>query len=288
MNAHTRMRKAATITLAALALMLTGCFITPGKFTSELVLGQDGSFGFSYEGEIFFLGLSKLAQMDAAGEEFEAEACFGDDYEARDCTEAELSQQRAEWEAGAEERAAKARQESQKMAKLMGGIDPTDPKAAEELRNLLLRHKGWNRVEHKGDGVFDVSYSVSGTLSHDMMFPVIEGFPSANLFVQVILRDDDVVRVNAPAFSAQDEANPMGSMMGGMAGLAAMGAAKDKADNLPELPAMDGTFTIVTDGQVLANNTDEGPGRDGENSRLTWKVDQRSKAAPTALIKLGK
>ncbi len=33
------------------------------------------------------------------------------------------------------------------MAKLMSGIDPTDPAAIEEMRKLLLRHKGWERVE---------------------------------------------------------------------------------------------------------------------------------------------
>lgn len=287
MNAPIGMRAAAIAALGAFALLLTGCFMAPGKFASELVLNRDGSFNFSYEGEIFFLGLSKLAQMDAAKDTFEAEACYDDDYEARDCSADELAEQRAQWEAGAEERAAKAQQEAQQMAKLMGGIDPTDPEAAEELRSLLLRHKGWTRVENKGDGVFDVSYSASGQLSHDMMFPVIEGFPSANLFVQVILRDDNVVRVNAPAFSAQDDTNPMGSMMGGMAGLAAVGAAKGGRGDLPDMPTMDGTFTIVTNGRILANNTDEGPSQSGATSRLEWKVDQRSKSAPTALIKLG-
>ena len=287
MNVPSPMCSAAAAILAAFALMLTGCFVTPGKFTSELALDRNGSFSFSYEGEIFFLGLSKLAQMDAANKEFEADACFDDEFEQRECTLSEIEEQRAEWEAQAGERAAKAQKEAQQMAQLMGGIDPTDPEAAEELRMLLLRHRGWSRVEHKGDGVFDVSYSVSGQLTHDMMFPVIEGFPPANLFVEVVLRDDNVVRVIAPAFSAQGEANPMSSMMGGMAGLAAMGGSKGKTDELPNLPTMDGTFTIVTNGQILANNTDEGPARGVDASRLVWKVDQRSPAAPTALIKLG-
>ena len=48
---------------------------------------------------------------------------------------------------GAAERAQSAKKEAQKMAKLMSGIDPTDPAAIEEMRKLLLRHKGWERVE---------------------------------------------------------------------------------------------------------------------------------------------
>lgn len=287
MNAPIRMRAAAGTMLAALSLLLTGCLITPGKFTSELVVNNDGSFAFSYDGEIFFLGLSKLAQMGAENEEFEASTCYNENYDEQECSEEELAEQRAEWETGAQERAAKAKKDAEEMAALMAGIDPSDPEAAEELRKLLLRHKGWNRVEHKGDGLYDVSYAASGKLSHDMLFPVIEGFPTANFFVQVILRDDNVVRVNAPGFAAQDEANPMGSMMGGMAGLAALGASKGNSDALPDLPVMDGTFTIVTNGTILANNTDEGPSKSGSTSRLEWNVGQRTQAAPTALIKLG-
>lgn len=290
MTAPTRIRAAATATLAALSLLLTGCLVSPGKFASELVLDRDGRFQFTYEGEIFFLGLSKLAQMGAGVEEFEASTCYDDESSERECTAEEIAEQRAEWEAGAAERAESAKKEAQKMAKLMGGIDPTDPDAVEEMRKLLLRHKGWERVEHRGDGLFDVSYSSSGRLSHDFMFPVIEDFPAANVFVQVILRDADVVRVNAPGFAAQDDSYPMAAIGGGMAGLAAMGAMKENGGeegDMPDIPMMDGTFAIFTNGRILANNTDEGPAEASGRSRLEWKISQRTKSAPTALVKLG-
>jgi len=115
--------------------------------------------------------------MEAAAEEFEADECYTDNYDVRDCTETELAEQRTEWDAGAQERIAKAQKEAEDMTKMMGGIDPTDPEAGEKLRELLLRHKGWERVEVKGNGVFDVHYVASGNLSHDFSFPVIEGFP---------------------------------------------------------------------------------------------------------------
>ena len=143
----------------------------------------------------------------------------------------------------------------------------------------------------KGDGVFDVTYSVSGELSHDFMFPVIEGFPMANPFVQIILRDGDVVRVNAPGFAASNESNPMSGMMGGMAGmagLAAMGQQGEDAPEMPDIPTIEGTFAIVTTGDIRANNTDEGPAESGAMQRLKWEISPRTTNAPTALIDLSR
>ena len=293
MTKPTSIRICAASLLAGLSLLLTGCFITPGKFTSELTVAEDDSFTFTYEGEIFFLGLSSLAQMGAATEEFSPSECYDEEtYETRECTEEELSEQRAEWEAGAEARAAKAKKEAEQMSAMMGGIDPTDPEATEELRLLLLRHEGWDRVEPKGDGVFDVSYSVSGKLTHDFMFPVIEDTPMTNPFVQMYIRDGKVVRINAPGFAAQNDDNPMGGMMGGMAGLAGLAALGENgpdAEQMPDIPQIEGTFTIVTEGQmsIRANNTDEGPTPTATGEVLTWDISPRTTAAPTALIAVG-
>ena len=191
MTMFSTIRLRAAAVLAGFALALSGCFMSPGKFTSELALTGPDTFTFSYEGEIFFLTLSKLAMMGATTEEaFTPSECYDEEtYEARECTAEVLDAQRADWEAGAEERAAKAKKDAEMMKAVMGGIDPTDPKATEEMVRLLERQKGWNRVVHKGDGLFEVSYSVSGTLGHDFMFPTIEGFPATNPFVQMILRD---------------------------------------------------------------------------------------------------
>ncbi|QUL39135.1 hypothetical protein [Erythrobacter sp. JK5] len=287
-NHPVRLRAAAM--LAALSLLLTGCFISPGKFTSELQLMDQDRFAFTYEGEIFFLGLSRLAQLGAATETFEANCWDDETGEDRECTAAEVAQQRADWDAGAEERAARSKQEAEQLSMIMGGIDPSNPEASAELARLLLRQKGWDRVEVKGDGVFDVSFSVSGELSHDFMFPVIEGFPVTSPFVQLILRDGDVVRVNAPGFAAQSEDNPATGMMGGigaLAGLAAMDGGSDTgsgANPMPNLPVVEGTFTIVTNGSILANNTDEGPMATAGGQALSWEISPRTRTAPMALI----
>lgn len=292
MTIATPKRTFTTALVAGLSLLLTGCFITPGKFTSELVLMEGNDFTYTYDGEIFFLGLSSLAKMGAAGDEFVADECYDEEtYETRECTQAEVDEQRQVWEMNAPVRAAEAQEQAQQMGAIMGGIDPSDPQASAELVELLSRQRGWERVIDKGEGVFDVRYSISGKLSHDFMFPVLEGFPTTNPFVQIILRKDNVVRVNAPGFAAQNDSNPMGGMMAGMAGLGSMAALANDAPNggeMPNLPTMEGTFTIVTNGEIKANNTDEGASADARGQRLVWDISTRTKAAPTALIDLSR
>lgn len=70
-------------------------------------------------------------------------------------------------------------------------------------------------------------------------------------------------------------------------GMAALSQLGEGSDSMPELPSMEGTFTIVTNGTIRANNTDEGSTSSARGEVLTWKVDSTSQDAPTALIKLG-
>lgn len=288
-----RLRAAAV--LAGLALTLSGCFMTPGKFTSELHLTGPDSFTFSYDGEIFFLGLSNLAQMDAMSSDSFTPRCLDDEtFESRDCTPEEEATQSEDWKAGAKERADREKQEAEQIAAIMGGIDPSDPKAADELVNLLQRQKGWERVVHKGDGMFEISYRASGTLGHDFLFPMIEGFPATNPFVQIILRKGGQVRINAPGFTMQSGDSPLGGMMGmgPLAGLAALATADkmehNDADGLttPGIPMIDGTFTVraAPGMRILANNTDEGPSADPAGEVMIWQITSRTTQAPTALI----
>lgn len=292
MTVQTSTRTFATALVAGLSLLLTGCFITPGKFTSELVITKDDQFSFTYDGEIFFLGLSSLAEMGAEQEEFVAEECYTEGtFETRECTAQELADQRQVWDMNAPIRAAQAQEQAQQMGAIMGGIDPSDPEASATLVELLMRQRGWERVVDKGDGVFDVRYSVNGQMGHDFMFPVIEGFPTTNPFVQIILREGGQVRVNAPGFATQNETNPMAAMVGGMAGLSGLAALSNQSEGgeqIPDFPVIEGTFTIVTDGKIRANNTDEGSVSDPGGERLQWDISPRTGAAPTALIDLSR
>ncbi|MFN2101033.1 hypothetical protein [Altererythrobacter sp. MF3-039] len=265
-------------------LILTGCFLSPGKFSSQMQLMSDGSFAYSYEGEIQFLAMSKLAEMGSkADQQFEPEECYTDDFEERECTPAEISQQREEWREGAAERMASKTEEAEQMKLLMGGIDPSDPEAAAQFAAKLERQRGWNKVIDKGDGIFDVSFAMSGQLSHDFLFPNIESLPMGSAFVNLYLRDEGKVRIEAPGFAAQGAGNPMQGMMGGMMNLAKLDGGKD-GEGIPNLVVPEGTFTIITDGLILANNTDEGPQVAATGQALVWQISPQTESAPTALI----
>ncbi|MBO6527153.1 hypothetical protein [Erythrobacter sp.] len=270
------------LTILMAPLLLTGCMLSPGKFTSELQLLADDTFAFSYTGEIQMLALSKLADLaENSDESFEAE-CYDDDFEVRECSAVEIAEQREEWDGNAQERREKQAREAEQMRAFLGGIDPSDPEAAEELANRLERQRGWQRVEYRGDGLFDVEFGISGTLGHDFVFPTIERMQGFNAFVGVHLRDGDQIRVDAPGFVGQKDTNPM---LGGapLAAMAAMSEADDGGE-MPRIVIPEGTFTIVTDGRILANNTDEGPAPHALGQSLSWNIGPATSQAPTALI----
>lgn len=294
-------KAAATLAAAALFLVLAGCMVLPGHFTSDLALRRDGTFTFHYKGEIILAALAQGAK-GAKGEElppepFEQQPCTDPQTdETHDCSAAEIAQQRAKWNDEQKERkASKAQEDAQNrkmMQSMMGGIDPDDPKAAEAFAQRLARQQGFASVVSRGQGKFEVDYSISGRLDHDFTFPTIERLPMVMPFVSLIRRADGSVRVDAPAFSTA-AANPVMPGLGAMAG--AMGEMKmgSKPGAKPGAggpPIAEGTFTLRTDGQILANNTDEGPQAEAASglTRLDWKVDARTATAPTALIKLGK
>lgn len=280
---HTKLRAAALA--GASALMLSGCLLSPGQFTSELTLMQDGSFSYTYDGEIQMLALSKLAEMGAKSEEEFTAECFDDEFEKRECTAAEVDEQRREWEADSEGRRAKKAREAEQMKAFLGGVDPSNPEAAQDLAETLSRQRGWNAVEYKGDGLFDVDFAISGRMTHDFAFPTIEKLGMANTFVNVHLRDQGQVRVDAPGFAAQGGGNPMQGMFAGMAGMAGLSESGiSDSEDPPRIVVPEGTFSIVTDGRILANNTDEGPAPHARGEILTWEISPRTEQAPTALI----
>ena len=252
MAMHTIRRMLARMTLAlGMAALLSGCLLAPGSFVSTLDLRKDGQFSFTYSGEISMVGLSRLSQM-ADNEEGGGEQAGGDDGEA--------------------------------FKALLGGIDPADPAAGEEIAGNLARQKGWNRVEYRGDGLFSVDFAIASSMSHDFVFPLIEDLPMANNFVQAHLREGNVVRIEAPGFSAEGAG---ASPASGFLQAATMGGGEEEGETPSPLPELDGRFTITTDAAILANNTDEGPQNVANGQQLSWVVNRRLQAAPMALIRLG-
>lgn len=273
--------------LAAASLLLTSCILMPGKFNSELTLRTDGTFAFTYTGDIHLVALSKIAADAAKAEQgagrtaYEPQPCYDPETIAeRKCTAKELAQQKTDWEAGQTTGDNKSTRDAEMMKTMLGGIDPSDPRAAEEFAARLRRQTGWHSVVSKGDGRFEVDFSISGRLDHDFTFPTIEKMPVISPFVTAVRRADGSVRIDAPAFAAGNSSpSPMMGMMGAM-------AKSGSKDSLPGTPVLDGIFTVVSDGEVLANNTDEGPQPTATGKRLNWRVNSQTNAEPTALIKL--
>lgn len=278
-------RPIAALCVASTALLLAACMLLPGKFDSTLKLHRDGSFTYNYTGEITMLGLTELAAMSedqTADEEFLPQCWDEETSEPRDCTQEEIDAQREDWEALSSSGNTEAQKGAAVMQSIMGGIDPSDPEAGAEMAARLQRQEGWKSVEYAENGLFNVEFEITSQLTHDFVFPTIEDMPMVEKFIMATRRADGTVRITAPGFAALDSSNP-----GGMGALMAL-MGESKSANKAELPELEGTFRIITDGDILANNTDEGPRASSQGKVLEWAITSRTKAAPTALIALKK
>lgn len=285
------MRNTGLAMLAGMALLLAGCLLSPGKFIASLDLRRDGSFTYRYDGEVVMLGLTRLAQMGRdAATPFKPAPCHVEDDpgKPRPCTSREIDEQRRTWETARAAKAERQKREGEQAKALLGGIDPTDPKAAEELAERLRHQAGWRSVVYKGDGIYQVSFALSGRLTHDFAFPTIERFPMANAFITVTRRADGSARIDAPGFGGGQGGGGLMAMLGAAGAMAAMDHGDGK-DSRPAatMPLPDGRFTLTTDAAILANNTEDGAKADPAGQRLEWAVSPRSAAAPMALVRLG-
>ena len=190
------------------------------------------------------------------------------------CTAAEIAKLRARHRAEAAEAAEKKGKETDQMAKMFG-LPGADDESNRRFAASLMKYKGWRSVVYRGKGVFDVDYHFEGRADQDFAFPLM---PDSNLvvpFVALRRRSDGSVVVTAPGLTG-------GS---GPFGARALAMGLPDADKGPKSRA-EGRFTIVTDGEILTNNSEDGPVAAPAGKRVHWDVGPGSQRVPEMLVRL--
>jgi len=197
----------------------------------------------------------------------------------RACKPAEVKEQKAEWDAGQDERVAeqvRKKAESENILKLYGGMNFNDPEMVARFTGQVEKLAGFRKIEHLGDGVFMVDYSTSGRLADNFAFPIFPSVSVGSPMLYVTRLDDGSLSVVAPAFrvvpddeksSGEDASNPAGQQA-------------KKA-----IPVK-GSFTLKTDAPILMSNSKSGAATTGKLKALRWDIGPGPSEAPKALLKL--
>lgn len=236
-------------------VLLVGCAFSPGKFTSTLTILADRSFTFSYQGEVI--------AVDIAGQMAKG---MGDAFKGMGEDDADESDGKRKKTAAGLFRAG-----WQDDGDAATDGDDADDAAEREAKfkaiaEALTKEAGYRSVTYKGEGVFVVDYQISGKLTHNFLWPYNLDAEVIFPFVVMELRGADTVRVKAPAFG--DSESP----------------GKGKSDDARS--KLDGTFTLVTDGELVSQNNEDGAKLDGTRRTVTWKASPLSKDAPMAVVRV--
>jgi hypothetical protein len=248
--------------MLAAPLLLTGCLWGPGKFASDLALRKDGSFVLDYRGQIVL----QLPPDQESEPWTDAMAKCVDEDKARECNNAEVTEQREAYE--------KKLEDGKEMAKLFGlpGLDDASNRA---FAAKLMKYAGWRSVTYRGNGVFDVDYHFEGRATQDFLFPALPDNDLIVPFIAIRRRSDGSVLVTAPAMTGG--AGPLAARAEAAAAQGMKGGPVSRAE---------GRFTIVTDGEILTNNSEDGPRPNASGRELHWDVGPGSKKIPETLIRL--
>ena len=272
--------------LAAAPLLLTGCLWGPGKFASDLTVRKDNSFVLNYRGEIVIQlppdtetkpepWKPSMARCHRDGEsEIVAADSTTDDENVRPCTAAETAKLKAQYEKESADKVAAKRKDNEEMAKAFGlpGLDDASNRA---FAAKLMKYAGWRSVAYRGKGVFDVDYHFEGRATQDFLFPALPDNDLIIPFIAIRRRSDGSVLITAPALT------------GGTGPLAARAgsAASSKMSDGPQSRA-EGRFTVITNGEILTNNSEDGAASHAIGRQVHWDVGPGSNKIPETLIRL--
>ena len=293
----------------AAPLLLSGCLWGPGKFRSELTLHRGGSFVLDYRGEI----VVQIPKDDFTSRKWtDSQAyCFDKTRppsmqlngryvppapvvippppappgvrpapppivlgpKSRTCTPAEIAEQRAVFEKSQASIAERKRADAQNMAKMFG-LPGLDDASSREFAAKLTKYAGWRSVTYRGNGVFDVDYHFVGSAKQDFLFPALPDNDILIPFIAIRRRADGTVLITAPEFVGG--AGPLATRLTSLPGT---------SRGMPESRAQ-GRITVITNGEILTNNSEDGPATTARGRELHWDVDSSSKKIPETLIRL--
>jgi hypothetical protein len=290
----------------ATPLLLTGCLWGPGKFTSDLALRRDGGFVLDYRGEIV-VQIPKDELSPKPWTDSQAYCYVGRSPgetstipiviappappppkppsvgqtlppglavpKRRTCTPAEIARQREAFEKNEASSAERKRAEAQNMAKMFG-LPGLDDESSRAFAAKLTKYAGWRSVTYRGNGVFDVDYHFVGSAKQDFVFPMLPDNDFLIPFVAIRRRADGSVLVTAPEFVGG--AGPLGTRAAGLPG---------SARGMP-ISRAQGRFTVSTDGEILTNNSEDGPAPGPIGRSVHWDVSAASNKIPETLIRL--
>jgi hypothetical protein len=272
----------------AAPLLLTGCLWGPGKFSSDLTLRKDGSFVLDYRGQIVLEvppddnkptpWKDSMAQCHRSGRvdwipdvPLPVDTAPGDPI--RPCSAAEIAQAKSKHEQSEAAAVAQKRKDNEKTA-AMFGLPGFDDATSRVFADKMMKYAGWRSVTYRGNGVFDVDYHMEGRLTQDFAFPMM---PDSNIvipFIAMRRRADGAVLVNAPALTGgMNMFGPMAQQMGG-----------DSKQTPPS--RAEGRFTVHTDGQIVTNNSEDGPSADPLGRQVHWDIAPGSNKVPETLVRL--
>ena len=278
------------IFVAASPLLLTGCLWGPGKFASDLTLRKNGSFVLDYRGEIV---LQTPPDATATAEpwsndkarcrkegEVELQPWSGDvdaddENPVRPCTSSELAKAKADYEKRAAETAKSKREENEQMAKMFG-LAGLDDESGRAFAAKLSKYAGYRSVTYRGKGVFDVDYHFEGRATQDFAFPMLPDNDFVIPFIAIRRRADGAVLVTAPAFTGG--AGPLGARGGD--------AMTSSMKGQGPVSHAQGRFTVITDGEILTNNSEDGPVAGTSGKQVRWDVSPASDKIPEMLVRL--
>jgi len=222
----------------------------------------------------------EAAEAAADAAEAAAEA-VDEEYEAprrqfRECAESELIELKEREKAQYERRKKDYDQRSNMMAAMFGGAVPGNDAALKKFAETLVKYDGWDKVEYVGDNVFNVEYRASGNFDRYFAFPVLNDASMQYPFFQIVPRKSGELEIMSPGVGGK----------GGLMGMAMLGGGfpGSRSKDLP-IKAIEGSFTLETNGEVLGNNSPDGYSSERGMKVMRWNVKDLSES-PRALVKV--